>query len=122
MEKYLQQILKEVNTIIIPGLGALTITNDKTGEVMYMSYLKYDDGKLSAYISEKGNIDNDEAKSQISSYVENILNRLEKLVETIDVESLPSTRSSYNTVSYDVVRQRRSKRLGAAFINVSKRI
>jgi hypothetical protein len=56
------------------------------------------------------------------SVVENILNRLEKLIETIDVESLPSTRSSYNTVSYDVVRQRRSKRLGAAFINVSKRI
>ncbi len=76
MEKYLQQILKEVNTIIIPGLGALTITNDKTGEVMFMSYLKYDDGKLSAYISEKGSIDNDEAKSQISSYVENILNRI----------------------------------------------
>ena len=76
MEKYLQQILKEVNTIIIPGLGALTITNDKTGEVMFMSYLKYDDGKLSAYISEKGSMDNDEAKSQISSYVENILNRI----------------------------------------------
>ena len=76
MEKYLQQILKEVNTIIIPGLGALTITNDKTGEVMFMSYLKYDDGKLSAYISEKGNIDNDEAKSQISSYVENVLNSI----------------------------------------------
>ncbi len=76
MEKYLQQILKEVNTIIIPGLGALTITNDKTGEVMFMSYLKYDDGKLSAYIAEKGNIDNDEAKSQISSYVENVLNTI----------------------------------------------
>ena len=76
MEKYLQQILKEVNTIIIPGLGALTITNDKTGEVMFMSYLKYDDGKLSAYIAEKGNIDNDEAKSQILSYVENVLNTI----------------------------------------------
>ena len=76
MEKYLQQILKEVNTVIIPGLGALTIINDKSGEVMYMPYLKYDDGKLSAFISEKGNIDNDEAKRQISSYVENVLNKI----------------------------------------------
>jgi len=43
---------------------------------MFMSYLKYDDGKLSAYIAEKSNIDNDEAKSQISSYVENVLNTI----------------------------------------------
>jgi hypothetical protein len=78
MEKYLLQILKEVNTVIIPGLGALTIINDKSGEVMYMPYLKYDDGKFSSYIAEKKNISNDEAKKLISNNVENILNTIER--------------------------------------------
>jgi hypothetical protein len=53
MDKYLLLLLKEVNTIIIPDLGALTITNHSTGEIMFMPFLKYDDGKLATYISEK---------------------------------------------------------------------
>ena len=42
MDKYLLLLLKEVNTIIIPDLGALTITNHSTGEIMFMPFLKYD--------------------------------------------------------------------------------
>ena len=53
MDKYLLEILKEVNTIIIPGLGALTITNKDTGEIMFMDYLKHDDGQLAEYIAQK---------------------------------------------------------------------
>ena len=62
MEKHLLTILKEANTIIIPRLGALTITNDATGEIMFMPYLKYDDGKLAEFISKAENISTDEAK------------------------------------------------------------
>ncbi len=78
MEKYLQQILKEVNTVIIPGLGALTIINENTGEVMFMSYLKYDDGKLTSYIAEKENISLEEAKNLVSTKVENIMNTIDE--------------------------------------------
>lgn len=78
MDKYLLQILLDVNTIIIPGLGALTVTNAKTGEMMFMSYLKYDDGKLAAYISEKERMSVNDAKNLIAKYVREIQTRLDQ--------------------------------------------
>ncbi|MBL1280158.1 MAG: SPOR domain-containing protein [Fluviicola sp.] len=78
MDKYLLEILKQVSTIIIPGLGALTITNQKTGEIMFMPYLKHDDGKLSAHISEKEGWDENEAKNLIAKYVREIQAELDK--------------------------------------------
>ena len=72
MDKYLLEILKNVNTIIIPGLGALTITNLETGEIMFMSYLKHDDGKLVSYIMENEGFEELEAKNLIAKYVREI--------------------------------------------------
>lgn len=72
MDKYLLQILLETKTIIIPGLGALTITNEETGEIMFMSYLKYDDGALVKHIAEKENISENDAKNIIAKYVSEI--------------------------------------------------
>lgn len=72
MDKYLLEILKNVNTIIIPGLGALTITNHDTGEIMFMSYLKHDDGKLASYIVENEGMNELDAKNLIAKYVREI--------------------------------------------------
>ncbi len=72
MDKYLLEILKNANTIIIPGLGALTITNPETGEIMFMSYLKHDDGKLTSYIIENEGFEELEAKNLIAKYVREI--------------------------------------------------
>jgi cell division protein FtsN len=72
MDKYLLEILKEMNTIIIPGLGALTITNDSTGEIMFMPYLKFDDGKLAKYIAEKEGWSENDANNLIAKYVREI--------------------------------------------------
>ena len=76
MDKYLLQILLETKTIIIPGLGALTITNEETGEIMFMSYLKYDDGTLVKHISEKEHISENDAQNLIAKYVTVIENKL----------------------------------------------
>lgn len=84
MDKYLLQILLETNTIIIPTLGALTITDAKSGEMMFMPYLKYDDGKLAAYISEKEGIDTNDAKNLIAKYVREINMKLDQ-GETYDM-------------------------------------
>lgn len=78
MDQYLLQILKETNTIIIPGLGALTITNTTTGEVMFMPYLKHDDGKLSAHIAAKEGIEENEAKNIVAKYVREIQTSIDK--------------------------------------------
>jgi hypothetical protein len=72
MDKYLLLLLKEVNTIIIPDLGALTITNHSTGEIMFMPFLKYDDGKLATYISEKEGFELNDSKNLISKYVRDV--------------------------------------------------
>lgn len=78
MDKYLLEILKEVNTIIIPGLGALTITDPEKGDIMFMPYLKHDDGELSKYIANKEGIELNDAVNLIAKYVREILNTLDK--------------------------------------------
>lgn len=78
MDKYLIEILKEINTIIIPDLGALTIVNAATNEVMFMPYLKYDDGKLAQYIAEKEDWSENDAKNLIAKYVREINTKLDQ--------------------------------------------
>jgi hypothetical protein len=78
MNNYLLQILKETKTIIIPGLGALTVTNEATGEMMFMSFLKHDDGNLAKYISEKEGMDINDAKNLIAKYVREIQAEVDK--------------------------------------------
>jgi hypothetical protein len=78
MNNYLLQLLKEVKTIIIPGLGALTLTNEHTGEMMFMAYLKFDDGTLAKHIAEKEGIDLNDAKNRITKFVSEVNAQLDK--------------------------------------------
>ncbi|MFT5777963.1 MAG: hypothetical protein ACI837_000911 [Crocinitomicaceae bacterium] len=78
MDKYLLKILQDANTIIIPGLGALTITNKEKMEIMFMSYLKHDDGKLSGYIAAEDGVDELKAKELVAKYVRDIQTQLDK--------------------------------------------
>lgn len=73
MNKYLIELFKEENTVIIPGLGALTVVNRATNELMFMSYLKHNDGTLVKYIAQQENIEPDAAKENIDRYVEEII-------------------------------------------------
>ena len=77
MQNYLQQILNESNTIIIPGLGALTVTSTKTGDIYFMPFLNHDDGTLVKYISNNEGIELIAAKNTISNFVANIQSSLE---------------------------------------------
>lgn len=78
MNNYLLQLLKEIKTIIIPGLGALTLTNEQTGEMMFMSYLKFDDGTLAKHIAEKEGLDINDAKNSIAKFVREVTAQLDK--------------------------------------------
>jgi len=78
MDKYLLEILQDKNTIIIPGLGALTITNKKTGAIKFMPYLTHDDGALSLYISESEGMEENDSKNLIAKYVREIHAELDK--------------------------------------------
>jgi cell division septation protein DedD len=78
MDKYLLQLLKEIKTIIIPGLGALTLTNEEKGEILFMPYLKFDDGKLATHIAEREGMSVQHANNLIAKYVREIEATLNK--------------------------------------------
>jgi hypothetical protein len=78
MNNYLLLLLKELKTIIIPGLGALTLTNEATNDLLFMPFLKYDDGTLSKYIAEKEGMEVNDAKNLIAKFVREVLAELDK--------------------------------------------
>jgi hypothetical protein len=78
MHNFLQDILKEANTIIIPGLGALTVTSTKTGDIYFMPFLKHDDGHLSKYVAQHEGIELSEAKQILANFVEAIKTAIEE--------------------------------------------
>jgi outer membrane biosynthesis protein TonB len=78
MNNYLLQLLKEVKTLIIPGLGALTVTNESTGEILFMPYLKFDDGTLAKHIASKENMELNDASNLISKFVREVTAELDK--------------------------------------------
>jgi nucleoid DNA-binding protein len=76
MDKYLIEFLKLNSTLILPGLGALTVTDEASGELMFMPYLKHDDGRLAKFISTSEGIDEQRAQIMVAQYVRDIENRL----------------------------------------------
>lgn len=61
-----------------------------------------------------------EPKDWKNSLIEGITVKLKELSSKSESQEWGSTNGSYEIVSYDVVRQRKAKRLGVAFINSSK--
>ncbi len=78
MKKYLIEILKDSNTIIIPGLGALTVTNKDKGEFMFMPFLKHDDGTLKRFISKTESCEESVAKDKIDQFVAEVRSVLDR--------------------------------------------
>lgn len=72
MNEYLIELFEEENTVILPGLGALTVVNRATNELMFMSYLRHNDGTLVKYIAQKEGIEAESAKEKIDQYVQEI--------------------------------------------------
>ncbi len=78
MNNYLLLLLRDLKTIIIPGLGALTLTNEVTNELLFMPFLKHDDGTLSKYIADKEGMSENDAKNLIAKFVREVLAELDK--------------------------------------------
>jgi nucleoid DNA-binding protein len=78
MDHYIKEALKDFKTVILPGFGALTKINEKTGELMFMDYLKHDDGVLAQFISNKEGISEQEAKNLFAKHIREITAVLNK--------------------------------------------
>lgn len=78
MNKYFIQLFLEESTVIIPNLGALTVTNEETGEIMFLPYLKFDDGKLASFIAKTEGVDKADAENTIAKFVREIQSKLDQ--------------------------------------------
>jgi hypothetical protein len=65
----IEALLKQHNTIIIPKLGALTLTTDG---VFFNEYIKFNDGKLIKYIAAEHGLDGDAAEDAVVEMVERV--------------------------------------------------
>lgn len=77
MIQYIEKLFQETKTIILPGLGALTVTNPDSKELMFMPFLKHDDGVLSGFIEKEAGISNEDARKMVSDEVKRIEAKLE---------------------------------------------
>lgn len=100
MNNYLLQLLKEVNMLIIPGLGAINIINKSTGEFMFMNYMKHDDGTLAKHIAEKEGWELNEAKNLIAKFVREVNAQLDK-GETYDMFQFGSFKKVNGDVEFE---------------------
>ena len=84
MDKYIQALLALNKSVILPEFGALSMTNEETGEAMFNAYLKFNDGKLEKYIAEQEGIDIQDAANMVAKYVRDLELLLNK-GETYDI-------------------------------------
>lgn len=78
MNKYFIQLFLRENTVILPGFGALTAPNGNVEEIMFMPYLKTDDGKLADFIVETEGIDHQDAQNTIAKFIREMETNLSK--------------------------------------------
>jgi len=120
MHNYLIELFKEENTVILPKLGALTIVDANTGELMYMSYLRHNDGTLTNYVAKKEHISDIEARRKVEQYVENIIQTIDS-GKTFEIQKIGSFHKdaktkeiqfiySLNDRKVDVVQQKNPKK------------
>ncbi|MBK9192630.1 MAG: SPOR domain-containing protein [Crocinitomicaceae bacterium] len=78
MNKYIIELLRLQTSVILPGLGSLMIGNSKSGKVVFNPLLKFNDGALAKFISEKDGIDKQTAQNQVAKFVREIEAELAK--------------------------------------------
>lgn len=77
MDKYLQEILFAQLSVILPEFGALSL-NEDTKEVVFNSFITYNDQKFENFLVGKHNIDKQAAANMVAQYVIEIQNHLNK--------------------------------------------
>ena len=78
MNKYFIQLFLRENTVILPGFGALTAPGGNIEEIMFLPYLKTDDGKLAEFIVETEGVDLQDAQNTIAKFIREMETNLSK--------------------------------------------
>ncbi len=85
MEKYISELIKENNRVIIPNFGAFIISKENGISILFNNFLSFNDGLLVNYVAEQKGIDTIVATDQVFNYVDNLKKELdEKGIYSID--------------------------------------
>lgn len=85
MEKYLLDLIKEHNRVIVPNFGAFIVSREKGLTILFNSFLNFNDGLLISHISNIEGVDSATVTSRVEMFVETIKSELDsKGIYTID--------------------------------------
>ncbi len=78
MEKYILELIKENNRVIIPTFGAFIISKENGVSILFNNFLSFNDGLLVNYIAEKKGVDTIAATDEVFEYVDNLKRDLDE--------------------------------------------
>ena len=81
MEKFILELIKENNRVIIPNFGAFIISKENGLSILFNNFLSFNDGLLVNYIAEKKGIDTIVATDQVFEYVDKLKKQLDETGE-----------------------------------------
>lgn len=78
MEQLIKALLLTNKTIVLPKIGALTLTDESQMEIMLLTYLKYDNGELKKAYERQENCDSKIADEKVNEWLEQAINTIEQ--------------------------------------------
>lgn len=106
MNKYIIDLLNKNGSIIIPGFGCLTVSNN---QIVFNEFIQFNDGKLVNHVHQETGMDRQDIENQISKWYREILAEInvgndfiihglgkffKSTIDTIDFITLPDIKVS----------------------------
>ncbi len=77
MEKYILDLIKDHNRVIVPNFGAFIVSREKGQTILFNSFLSFNDGLLINHICKANSIETPEATIMVEEYVAKIKGALD---------------------------------------------
>lgn len=77
MEKYLLELIKEHNRVIVPNFGAFIVSREKGQTILFNSFLSFNDGLLINHICKVDGVDSATAMASVEDFVNTIKGALD---------------------------------------------
>jgi nucleoid DNA-binding protein len=78
MENYLLELIRENNRIIIPNFGAFIVSREKEQNILFNSFLSFNDGLLISHICAVEGVDSATAARKVDNYVAQVNSTLDE--------------------------------------------
>ncbi len=101
MEKYILELIKNNERIIVPNLGAFISSEDGKDGVLFNNFLNFNDSVLVDFVAKQENIDTEEALKKIETYVDKVKQGIEKDKEYNMSQIGKLTKNEHNIIIFE---------------------